>query len=249
MDELITLAAALLLAHLLADFVFQTRSMVEAKASKGYRSYQLYAHALIAGLLAWLLAGLFSGLWALHQLFWVTALTHLLIDAGKIALQQRCKPERETALFFTDQLLHLLVVAGLLVWITGTGAIAQLAAAADLRALTLIILTVVFLLKPCSVIMQKLLALFPAVLEGAGTAADAELPLAGQWIGFGERILILIFVLLNQFGAIGFLIGAKSILRFGSEQKQGPKSEYVLLGTLFSFTIAILAALALKALL
>lgn len=36
---------------------------------------------------------------------------------------------------------------------------------------------------------------------------------AGKWIGILERILILTLVYINEFGAIGFLITAKSLLR------------------------------------
>lgn len=252
MDELLALSTALLLAHLLTDFMFQPRRMVEVKLARNLRCGWLYLHAAAAGLLAWSLSGLLAGQWTAHELLWVTALTHLLIDAGKIALQKHSKPERETALFFGDQLLHLLVIAGLVAWVAGLAAIQNLWTELPLQDAAVLLLAVVFLLQPCSIIMQKLLALFPSVLSNEpaepGKLPD-ELPLAGQWIGYAERLLILIFVLIGQFTAIGFLVAAKSILRFGSEQKQGPKSEYVLLGTLFSFTIALLTALATRALL
>lgn len=249
MDELLTLSTALLLAHLLTDFVFQPRRMVEAKLARNLRSGWLYLHATAAGLLAWSLSGLLAGQWTAHELLWVTALTHLLIDAGKIALQKRSKPERETALFFGDQLLHLLVIAGLIAWVAGLAAIQNLWTELPLHDTAVLLLAVVFLLQPCSIIMQKLLALFPSIFNGEPGKLPDELPLAGQWIGYAERLLILIFVLIGQFTAIGFLVAAKSILRFGSEQKQGPKSEYVILGTLFSLTIALLTALATRALL
>ena len=45
--------------------------------------------------------------------------------------------------------------------------------------------------------------------------------------------------MLSQFEAIGFLIAAKSILRFSETSKGTEKSEYVLVGTLFSFLIAL----------
>jgi hypothetical protein len=52
-------------------------------------------------------------------------------------------------------------------------------------------------------------------------------------------------VLLDQWGAIGFLLTAKSILRFndikGDEQRS--LSEYVLLGTLVSFAVSIAVGL------
>jgi len=51
--------------------------------------------------------------------------------------------------------------------------------------------------------------------------------------------LIVLFVVLSQYEAIGFLIAAKSILRFSEATSGSVKSEYVLTGTLLSLTIAL----------
>jgi hypothetical protein len=67
---------------------------------------------------------------------------------------------------------------------------------------------------------------------------------AGLWIGRLERILILTFVLLNRYEAIGFLIAAKSILRFSEIKSSNDRkeAEYILVGTMLSFVFAILIA-------
>ncbi len=72
-----------------------------------------------------------------------------------------------------------------------------------------------------------------------------SLPNAGQWIGYIERILILTFVLVGSFEGVGFLMAAKSVFRFGelSKAKEIRTTEYVLIGTLASFTIAILTGI------
>ncbi len=70
--------------------------------------------------------------------------------------------------------------------------------------------------------------------------ADASLkglPNAGKWIGYLERILILTFVFTSNIEGVGFLLAAKSVFRFGELIKT---TEYVLIGTFTSFTIAIL---------
>lgn len=69
---------------------------------------------------------------------------------------------------------------------------------------------------------------------------DESLENAGRMIGVLERFLILTFVLLQQYSAIGLLVAAKSIFRFSESRKMG---EYVLIGTLLSFTIAIIVGL------
>jgi len=71
---------------------------------------------------------------------------------------------------------------------------------------------------------------------------------AGTYIGISERILVLIFILLDQYAAIGFLIAGKSILRVGRDSDGGTrkKTEYILIGTLMSFTVAIIIGLLTK---
>ncbi len=68
---------------------------------------------------------------------------------------------------------------------------------------------------------------------------------AGCWIGYIERLLILTFVLTNHFEAVGFLLAAKSVFRFGElkQAKEIKVTEYVLIGTFASFTIALLVGL------
>lgn len=80
-------------------------------------------------------------------------------------------------------------------------------------------------------------------LHGMSGAASGQ-PGAGQMIGYVERLLIFIFVLCGSFEAIGFLITAKSILRFGESAKDKHYAEYVLLGTLLSCLLALIVALA-----
>ena len=67
---------------------------------------------------------------------------------------------------------------------------------------------------------------------------------AGKWIGIFERMLILTFVINNQYEAIGFLIAAKALLRFRESDLK--LTEYVLIGTLISFTITILLGIFVK---
>lgn len=62
---------------------------------------------------------------------------------------------------------------------------------------------------------------------------------SGELIGWLERGLILVFVIMSQYEAIGFLIAANSILRFSEASKGDEKSEYVLTGTLLSLAIAL----------
>ena len=54
--------------------------------------------------------------------------------------------------------------------------------------------------------------------------------------------MIFILILTGQAQGIGFLIAAKSVLRFGAVKQEARLSEYVIIGTLASFGWAIVAA-------
>lgn len=63
----------------------------------------------------------------------------------------------------------------------------------------------------------------------------------GQIIGMSERLLIYVFVLAGAPSAIGFLVTAKSLFRFGevTGDQQRRHAEYVIIGTLVSFAYAV----------
>ena len=71
---------------------------------------------------------------------------------------------------------------------------------------------------------------------------DKSLPNAGKLIGIAERFIALALVLGGQFTALGFIMTAKSILRF----EEAKHNEYVLVGTLLSFGIAVLTGIAIN---
>jgi hypothetical protein len=74
---------------------------------------------------------------------------------------------------------------------------------------------------------------------------------AGKWIGVFERVLVLTFVINNHFEGIGFLIAAKSILRFNDIKGDNMRkeAEYILIGTLMSFASSIIIGILVSALL
>jgi hypothetical protein len=61
----------------------------------------------------------------------------------------------------------------------------------------------------------------------------------GKWIGQLERALIFLFIFAGQPEGIGFLVAAKSLLRFEQARQQQLMAEYVLIGTLLSFSVGI----------
>lgn len=98
-------------------------------------------------------------------------------------------------------------------------------------------------LGPVNVLIKLLLKtnhLIPTEIPGK----NDSLLNAGRFIGNIERIITITLVFNNQYEAIGLFIAAKSLIRI----KDGDKatSEYVLVGTLLSFGIAIMVGLVIK---
>jgi Flp pilus assembly pilin Flp len=68
---------------------------------------------------------------------------------------------------------------------------------------------------------------------------------AGKYIGMLERFFVFLFIIIGQWQAIGFLLAAKSVFRFGDlkDSKDRKLTEYMLIGTLISFAIATIIGL------
>lgn len=101
-----------------------------------------------------------------------------------------------------------------------------------------IVLCYIICLGPANVVIKFLLKSYDLIPK---SDKDNSLIKAGRFIGNIERIITLTFVLTGQFEAIGLLIAAKSLLRL--KENDFRTSEYVLVGTLLSFGIAIVVGI------
>ncbi|MCX9083684.1 MAG: DUF3307 domain-containing protein [Candidatus Methanoperedens sp.] len=228
----LSLLIRLIIAHLLSDFVFQSDSWVNQRFKFGWHSKHLYIHGIIAGSLAYFASGLWGNIWILI----FVAITHILIDGVKIKSKDNIRS------FLIDQLAHFVIFLFIWIVIINPGrekmdAFVQILLP-GIKIWT-IIAAYLIILWPSSKFISKLTEKWRVDSENI-CPKDESLDTAGRWIGWLERFLILTFVLLQQFGAIGLLVAAKSIFRFNESRKVG---EYVLIGTLLSFAIAILVGL------
>jgi hypothetical protein len=163
--------------------------------------------------------------------------THFFIDLWK--LHQKKDNLRN---FLIDQVAHFLIL--LVVWLYLTNSfelvvptITQGLSNSKMLALIIGYLLVIY---PVGFVIGK--ATQKWQLEIAKEEELSSLARAGRTIGVFERILIVTFVLTGNISAIGFLIGAKSILRFSDAKKTSARkqTEYVLIGTLMSFALSII---------
>lgn len=217
----------LFLAHLIGDFVLQPNKWVLHKEKNKAASKYLYFHVLIHLVATMLL------LWDLS--YWKIALiivvSHYLIDLIKLYTNPLF--ENKAIPFFIDQVLHVIVLYCCAyfdnLWMHTLGVFSLL----DWNLIT----ALVFVSFPAAIIMGKLLEPMSKQLE----MDHKSLPNAGKYIGIIERLFVLAFIILDQWSAIGLLIAAKSVFRFNDLKESNSRklTEYILIGTLISFGIAI----------
>ena len=238
---------AIYLAHLLTDFVFQTHRLVEQKKRGKLFAYFLHGltHYLSAiALVSFFLAG--SGLsLRTHVVILSLTLVHLLIDLAKIQLTQETFLKDGAVAYVADQLLHLVSVA-FAAWLLSPGLpFAEVAALLGkgralpnkLLFIPIVYVGVIFgggyLIRALTRPLAKSIN-----LEQPGKGGE-PMQNAGLYIGWLERFLLLTALLLQSPGTAGLILAAKAIARY-PEFKSEHFAEYFLIGTLLSFSIAVL---------
>ncbi len=231
-------------AHIMVDFFLQPRSWIEDRRKLLWRSRRLYYHALLAGIVPFILLGSLDN-WPLVPVF---ALTHLIIDGVK------CRYEDNTKVFIADQAAHFAVIV--LVWLLAFNAgitldmiIDQLGQVWSDPNIWVVLLGGGLLTTPASIFIGKVMMRW----EPSDDKVPADAPVsevkapdvkgledAGRIIGITERIIIFALILAGQFTVIGFVIATKSIFRL----KEGStRAEYYLVGSMLSFSLAIATGL------
>jgi hypothetical protein len=225
----------LFLSHLIGDFILQPNIWVKEKEEKKLRAWQLYVHALIHTVLTILILWDITN-WAIPLAVFIS---HLIIDASKLLIQ---KEANKRMFFFLDQGLH--VVALTTIYYFNSTLITPI----DIDWIgtnegIITLTSLIFLTTPASIIIKTIISKWtPQVDTNTNDKPeDDSLQSAGKYIGIIERLFVFGFVLYGQWEAVGFLIAAKSVFRFG-DLKNGSErklTEYVLIGTLLSFGVAI----------
>ena len=222
----------ILVAHFLADFIFQPTSWVKMKNEHGLKSRYFWLHIAIH------LVTLAVLIWDWHLwpvIVWVTA-SHLMLDALKSKVSKS-----SIWIFLADQILHLAII--MIIWMIYSGQvqlfIEEVSNLVNSQKFWWLLLVTLLLSTPSSVLVGKITHKWNNELEGLGKHKGLEN--AGKWIGILERLLIFTFLAINEIGAIGFLLAAKSVFRFGdlTNTSDHKKTEYIIIGTFLSFSIAI----------
>ncbi|GAD04448.1 hypothetical protein HQ45_07090 [Porphyromonas crevioricanis] len=220
----------LLFAHVLADFALQSDKLSKGKSAGGRKGFDyLLLHSFIHAVLAYL----FVAQWTNYLLPLIIFFTHFGMDWFKAT-----KMRQTITAFLLDQVVHVAVILVLwLVFFAEGFTLSQLPMEWNTPKVWLIAIAYLLVLQPSSILLGLFIAKWtPQELK------DKSLPNAGKWIGYLERLLILTFILTESIEGVGFLLAAKSIFRFGelNKAREIRTTEYVLIGTLVSFGIAIM---------
>ena len=214
--------------HLLGDFYLQTDRTCGDKKNMGFRSKFLYIHGLIIFLLSWLALAALEFWW----LALIVGLTHFIIDG----IKSKCGDNLKNFIF--DQLAHILVIVLVAYWATKYLGWKYLTVISEDQIFIVGALVFIICAKPSNVFIKKVLMAYS--IDNQDTEEKSPFK-AGGLIGTIERWLILVFIMLEQYEAVGFLLAAKSIIRFKDTETN--KTEYVLAGTLISVAIAVACGL------
>ena len=248
----------LIIIHIICDFYLQTSSTCENKILLSVKGKALWTHTALVGLLTWAVVWDINGWWLALSI----AVAHFLIDWIKSFFELKYKVyvinkednkildgvnrRYDLNFFLFDQFVHIgFIFLISCIWFNINDTWTQfqwlqnLIYKYPLEIYTIIALLIV--IKPVNILILQILRY--CKLENNKDNCHYENFHAGAIIGYSERILMTIFIILSQYQALGFLIAAKSILRFTEASSGNTKSEYVLTGTLLSLVFSLVLGL------
>lgn len=239
-----------LLCHFIGDYYIQTTEMAHLKEKsfkKTIRHCFLYGIPFLALILVFAATGSLTIL-----IFGITAgigILHAVIDIGKFIAENNLLNSKENDadkvkrnenakrnIYIADQLLHIGVILGAAFILKNETALPTIVFETEYAYSFLkIALFAVIIAKPVNVSFKKIFTKYQPKPKFSEEAEEKTFVSgAGATIGTMERLLIGIFIGLNQFAAIGLVITAKSIARYDKISKEQSFAEYFLIGTLYS---------------
>lgn len=237
----------LLSAHFIADFYLQPPQWQDLSNSKPTKAKLLWRHIIINVLL-------YSTVFFIIKFAFLSS----IIAIGALTISQflltyfKSKVANTLSYFLLVQSLQIIAIGIVWTWLSDITMLQIFTYIEDLLSAKNIIIAMSYLLvcKPASVIIalalkkhtDSLLQVLASRQKQNEPPEEIGLLSAGAWIGYIERCLAISFIFMGQFAGIGFLVATKTIFRFGDLTKnQDMKlTEYMMLGTLLSYAIALL---------
>ncbi|MCL6494699.1 MAG: DUF3307 domain-containing protein [Ignavibacterium sp.] len=229
MKILITLLAS----HFLVDFVLQTNKDVKRK-----NKFLIFTkHIFLISILSYLFLGLFEN----YIIVLFILITHTVIDIVKLKFRNE-----NIWIFIADQIAHIAVLLFIAININiflndGDEFFWEKFFGNNYYLILLLLSSLIVITKFSGILISFVLKPLQSKIFNSERSDYINLPQTGKIIGYLERFIILISVLMDISALIGFLITAKSILRYAEIKSEDDKLfvEYILIGTLLSFSLGI----------
>lgn len=247
----------LLICHFIGDYYFQTNKMARLKENNFRKTIE---HSIIYSLP---FLFLFVFLLILNSVNLYTTLiiagvviSHAVIDFLKCFMEYFvCKKtknlqndlrnnlqnnkqnnpqktnEIKRILYFADQGLHLFFILIFAFFLSSSADFYFISS--DIHIFLKWILFAVAVSKPVNVSFKKIFEKYQPI-ENNDSIQQDSISGAGSIIGTLERLLMGIFIGVDQFAALGLVIAAKSIVRYDQISQNKLSAEYFLIGTLYS---------------
>lgn len=243
-----------LLAHIMGDYYLQTDSMCQRK-KEDYK--WLIIHSIVYTIPYWCILFLVKDSSKLILPIILLGLLHGMIDLLKIkrldliinAYLKKIHLNAnlsEKKMYIIDQLLHIISIYCIcLIFLYGvvptpTRCLEMIMnlVSLNLTDATKYAILLLTICKPVNITFAILFSDFKPKksAQNENTLDHIYDPIkkAGSYIGLLERIIIVIFIYLQAYSAIGFVITAKSVARYDNITKDQQFAEYFLIGTLYS---------------
>lgn len=230
----------MLVGHMLGDFYLQTDKLVKERKE---RYAAVVKHGVLYAIVAAAVMALGLPITGSSILLWAgVGFSHFLIDSSKYLYEKYTKellPWVRKHLLIVDQCIHFAAFSAC--WaIWGRGLAVRWFVAQEMNHLpalpVTLLLAVLCILRPIGIMIAESDLRHYRKTE----AQDGAFKNSGRVIGYFERLIVFIFLLYQQFGAIAFVLTAKSVARFKEIEKDQSLAEYYLIGTLMSVGSAII---------
>lgn len=233
---------ALLLAHLLGDFLLQPKWLIERK---GKRLWPLLLHGLVHYASAWTCLFIFAHANFLsiygQTIVLGYLMAHLAIDKLKSLFIAHKTRHDNLQTFLSDQVLHVIVLAiAACLFVRSSPATLfrgfnpSPTTQARILEVAIVYIGVVF---GGGYLIQYLTQSF-----AAKPSTEDSLENAGLYVGWVERFLVITAIVMQSPALAGLILTGKSIARFPEFEK--PRfAEYFLIGTLLSISLAVLGGI------
>ena len=229
--------------HVLGVFYFTTKKIAEEK-KKRYTGVIKHSIVYLTAMFVAIIPVLCSEM-ALAAA--ILSLAHYVVGSAEYVIIRKRKNRDNGAVIIGGYILHVVNVFIMVFVMTKSCAdIRMIPPATDVMTTFGIsafsaakwILIILIIHTPTNLAIQSILSGYrPAETDRGVITADNR---AGRMIGTIERLIMVLFIALEQYAALGLVLTAKSIARYDKIAKEPRFAEYYLLGTLLSTMVVVL---------